>query len=164
MSTDTAEDEVIWKVGDPWSVRLVVESGDLADPDNAIGQLPTAKNRIDQHDLEELEPTGMRWLTLLFEEIRGGTDAWGYNSDFRSMSRIPRGTWHFVVRASEDVEEATLRLEGPQGIIEGILLYDKQTRRWNRLGQNGTYTFALVDGEAQFKLRVKYKKRRWWDD
>ena len=82
---------------DGWQIRLIAQSGAKQDAGNVLGQLSSAIDGFDMHDLAELEPFGDSHLSILFTnpEFPGG--GWGYTSDLRALSIKPRGVWSFVV-------------------------------------------------------------------
>jgi hypothetical protein len=143
-----------YKNGEPWAVRLLVESGNLSDPGNAIGQLESASDGQDQHDLRELAPFSSPYLTILFPHDDWAGSSWGYTSDFHAMSKKPSGSWRFVVRASEGVPDAMLRWQGPDEIIKKAKLINEQTGKKVNITPDGSYWVDLSKGEAWFRFEL----------
>ncbi|MEH6584244.1 MAG: zinc-dependent metalloprotease family protein [Halioglobus sp.] len=141
--------------GRPWSMQLIVDSGKQFDI-GTLGQLTTSANGKDAHDLEELAPYSDSWLSLVFINDRWPEDdKWGYASDFRTLKKQPIGMWRFVVRASEEQKEATLRWDGPYRAIKRARLVDVETGKTIRLKKRNSYTFPITEGEHAFRLEIR---------
>jgi hypothetical protein len=141
--------------GDSWFVRLIAESGEYSDPGNALGQFEDSVDGLDKNDLPENPPFGQKYLTIVFPHDEWETGAWNYTSDYRAITKKPSGEWTFKVLASPDVEEVTLRWEGPEDILKKSRLIDVQTGTKVKAGKDDSYTFELVDGQAEFVFEVK---------
>ena len=115
--------------GDPWYVRLIVDSGDLRDAGNVLGQLADSVDGLDSHDLKEKAPFGSTYLSIVFPHEEWNSESWGYTSDYRALTKKPKGIWPFVVKASNNVTDAVLRWEGPDFILKKARLVDGQTGR-----------------------------------
>jgi hypothetical protein len=137
-----------------WQVRLVAESGSMEDAGNVLGQLSTADERLDTHDLEELAPFGNTYLSILFTNPRFPAVDWGFTSDFRAPTIKPAGEWPFVVRASDDVDEVTLRWEGDPAQLNVAWLVDMQTGLFVRTEPGGSYTFPTGAQDREFKFVI----------
>ena len=136
-----------------WFVRLTVESGIYKDSGNVLGQLPDSEDGLDKHDLEELAPFGDKLLTIIFPHDEWGSDAWGFTSDYHAVSRQPGGEWLFAVYASEDVTQASLRLEGPVKILKKAHLRDLETGKLVKFSK-GDYYFDMSPGIHYFSFQV----------
>lgn len=143
-----------YRNGDPWFVRLIVESGDSIDPGNVIGQLETAYDGQDKHDLKELTPFGSPWLSITFPHEDWEGSSWGFTSDYRAMSAKPQGSWRFVVRASADITDAMLTWQGPEEIIRKAKLVNEQTGKKVNIKADGSYWVDLSEGEAWFRFEL----------
>ncbi|MBT8144453.1 MAG: hypothetical protein KJO55_07115, partial [Gammaproteobacteria bacterium] len=66
-----------------WNIQLTASSGELSDPDNYFGRYPGAKAGFDIHDLDEPEPFGSPYLTVVFPRPDWGKFAGDYNVDYR---------------------------------------------------------------------------------
>ena len=142
-----------------WYVRVIVESGDFKDSGNVLGQLPDSMDGQDKHDLEELEPFGDSYLTVIFPHEEWGGDAWGYTSDYHASSRNPQGEWTFAVLSSIDVSEVSLRLQGPDSILRKAKLRDLETGKQVKFSE-GVYTFNASPGIRYFSFQVGKKYQR----
>ncbi|OOZ44761.1 hypothetical protein [Solemya velum gill symbiont] len=138
-----------------WYVRLTVESGNLSDPGNVLGQLSDSVDGFDSHDLEELKPFGNSYLTVVFPHDEWEKDAWGYTSDFHATTRKPKGKWRFQVKASADVQNATLRWSGPDHILRKARIIDEASGKRFKLKQDGSYQFNIDEGVHSFRFVVK---------
>jgi len=135
---------------DGWQIRLIAESGSMRDSGNVLGQIDTAINGLDSHDLEELAPFGDRHLSILFTHSEFPTVDWGYTSDFRLPSIKPTGEWPFVVRASDNVGEVTLSWEGDPSILNSGWLIDMETGEYIRPVPGETYTYSNASEDREF--------------
>ena len=139
---------------DGWQIRLIAESGSKRDAGNVLGQISTAVDGLDSHDLEELPPFGDSHLSILFTNPAFPSANWGYTSDFRARSNKPAGEWPFVVRASDDVDEITLRWEGDPNVLGVGWLTDQETgeRIQTTPGQSHTFENGPEDREFVFAI------------
>ncbi len=133
-----------------WHVRLIAESGDLADRGAVFGQLPDSGAGPDLHDLEELPPFANPHLTVVFPHPEWGAYAGDYSTDFHALGGRGRDRWSFDVVASVPGEEITLRWEGPDEILRRSFVLDQQTRQMQRVLPGGSYTFTMNGGRRGF--------------
>lgn len=142
-----------------WFIRLVAESGSLADRSNVFGQLENSRDDLDLYDVEELAPFGHghgnRYLSLAFENDGLTGAEWGYTSDYRAMTKKPGGTWLFLVRASSDVQQITLRWEGDDKLLRNASLRDEQTGQEIRIRPGESYQFQNSPGGNWFSWIMK---------
>jgi hypothetical protein len=143
-----------YREGDPWYMRLTVESGELKDEGNVLGQLADSVDGKDIHDLNEKEPFGGTYLTIVFPHEEWGTDAWGYTSDYRALTRKPRGEWRFAVKASPNVSSAVLSWQADDAILRKARLVDEKTGRRVKMKADGSYTFNISGGVHYFRLSL----------
>ncbi|MCP4656061.1 MAG: hypothetical protein GY856_11665 [bacterium] len=136
-----------------WSVRLIVESGDLRDSANVLGQLPGAADGYDYHDLAEPAPFSRRYLSVVFPHDDWGDYAADYSSDFRAPDS-PLGTaWRFDVIGAGFDQAVTLRWEA-QGIpLRGWWLVDEETGERIRAEPGGSHTFTMTGSRRSFRWR-----------
>ena len=144
--------------GEGWFIRLIAESGTMRDRSNVLGQLHNSLDGLDSNDIEELTPfgyrSGGRYLSLTFENDAFTDAGWGYTSDYRAMTKKPAGEWLFLVRASEDAQEITLRWEGNDKLLRGTILRDEQTGKKIPVRPDQSYTFSNAGGENRFTFIV----------
>jgi len=141
-----------------WFVRLVVESGLLKDPGNALGQLHDSVDGQDIHDLEEKAPFGSPYLSIVFphDDFEGGE--WGFTTDFHSLKK-EKDHWTFVVKASDNVTDGVLSWEGPKEILRKAIIIDKETGKRIRLKKVENYRFKIKNGEHKFIFKIKKRKK-----
>ena len=137
----------------PWHLRIVAEAGAQSDPGNAIGQLASAKDGLDAHDLEEFAAFG-NYLTVLFDNPDLGDTDWGYTSDFRSLDGALGGDWPMQVR-SVGKSRITLKFEGSLARFKTARLLDKQTGSWTDLKAGATLSFDVVHETHSFLLELR---------
>ncbi len=135
-----------------WYIRLVATGGGLQDPGNVLGQLRTAQEGNDSHDLEEPAPFGRKYLSIVFTNPLFDDASWGYTTDFRPLTKQPGGVWPFVVRAWADIREVTLRWEGADELFDKAWLVDEQSGAMMKVQAGGSYTFAIEGGEHRFSF------------
>lgn len=140
---------------EPWFIRLIAESGELRDPGNVLGQLPDSNDGIDGHDLEEPAPFGSTYLSILFTNPLFEEVDWGYTSDFRSQTDTPYGEWPFVVKASSEFTEITLRWEGASGLFENAWLIDQQSGESIKVRAGESYRFDTDTGGNYFRFTLQ---------
>jgi len=75
------------------------------------------------------------------------------------MTKKPGGEWSFLVRASAEAEEITLRWEGDNKLLRKAILRDEQTGKRIRIRPGRSYTFTNNGGENRFTFIVRGKKR-----
>lgn len=139
---------------DGWQVRLIAESGARQDAGNVLGQLSTAGDGLDSHDLEELAPFGDSHLSILFTNPAFPLVEWGYTSDFHAPTIKPTGEWPFVVRASDDVGEVTLRWEGDEAQLNVGWLIDLETGERVRTAPGASYTYTDGPEDREFVFAI----------
>ena len=74
------------------------------------------------------------------------------------MTKRPEGEWPFVVRASSDAENITLRWEGNRYLLRNAVLHDKQTHKKIRIHPGQVYTFKNFGGENHFSFIIEQDK------
>ena len=141
--------------GKEWHVRLTVESGAYSDPGNVLGQLHDSRDGQDIHDLNEKEPYGDAYLTIVFphEDFKG--EAWGYTTDFHAVTRRAHGVWRFTVKASDDITHATLKWQGAADILRRSRIVDMESGQRVRLKEDGSFDFTISGGQHDFIFRVR---------
>lgn len=137
-----------------WYIRLIASAGDMKDPGNVLGQVSSAKEGNDAHDLEEPPPFGSHYLSVLFTNPLFGPVDWGFTTDFRAPTRQPSGVWPFVVRADASVTEATLRWEGEDYLFKNAWLVDEESGAMLPVKAGESYTFAIEGGVHHFRFEV----------
>jgi len=135
-----------------WSVRLIAESGRYRDGGNRLGQADNATDGLDSRDLEEWTPFSSPYLSILFINPLFDSVNWGYTSDYRGMTRQQQGEWSFVVRASGDIREVTLKWEGAATLFNNALLIDEFSGKTIAVIPGGSYTFDMTGGEHSFRI------------
>jgi len=132
-----------------WAVRLIVESEDVMDAGNVLGQLHTAVDGHDRHDLEELEPFDADYLTLVFPHPEWGRRALYYTTDFRAPS-LPgiELVWDLEIHAGRVGRTVTIRWEGPEEVLVASRLLDSSSERLSpptvvRAAPGASHTFIL---------------------
>ncbi|MBK1644078.1 hypothetical protein CKO25_05310 [Thiocapsa imhoffii] len=155
--------------GREWFVRLKVDepATGFKDHNNVLGQLLTALDGPDQHDLIELPPYAAPWLTLVFPRPAWGARAGDYASDFRAAQRLgprgrvlpglPAGDWPFEIRADRPGGQVVLRWEGDAAVLGRSRLIDHRTRQIinptaKQFATNG-YPVTLTTGSHAFTWR-----------
>ena len=138
----------------PWFIRLTASAGDMEDPGNVFGQLETAYEGNDAHDLEEPAPIGSRYLSILFPNPLFEQPDWGYTTDFRALTKRPRGQWPFVVKAYPGISEVTIRWEGEDYLFKDAWLVDESTGETVRAKAGKSYTFIIEQGERHFSFEL----------
>jgi hypothetical protein len=143
------------KTLEDWYIQLIVESGEHADSTNYLGGLADATDGQDYRDLEEPAPFGGKYLSLVFLNDDFEPVNWGYTTDFRALDKHRRGTWNFVVRASAEFEEVTLRWEGEFDPFRSTWLKDLDTGKKIRMKGGESYTIQMNGGERNFELTTR---------
>ena len=126
----------------------------MQDPGNVLGQLATALEGNDPHDLVEPLPFGSRYLSILFTNPLLEAVEWGYTTDFREQTKKRQGEWPFVVRASAGVDEVTLHWEGEDLLFENTWLVDESSGEVIKVQAGESYTFDVLGGEHYFRFDV----------
>jgi hypothetical protein len=137
-----------------WQIRLIAESSGKSDPGNVLGRIATGFDARDAHDLEEIAPFGDSFLSIIFNNPGFEKVAWGFTSDIRSLTKKPSGEWPFVVKASDDVGEVTLRWEGDPTILGVAWLVDQETGEWIRTSPGGSYSYTNGPVDRRFKFAI----------
>jgi len=138
--------------GSDWSVRLVAESGRYRDGGNRLGQADNATDGLDSRDLEEWASFSSPYLSILFINPLFDTVDWGYTTDYRGPTRQQQGEWSFVVRASGDISEVTLKWEGAATLFSNALLIDEFSGKTIAVVPGGSYTFDMTESEHSFRI------------
>ncbi len=139
---------------EPWYIRLIASSGDMEDPGNVLGQMDTATEGNDPHDLEEPAPFGSRYLSILFTNPLFEEVNWGFTTDFRAMTKNPQGVWPFVVKAHAGISEVTISWQGEDYLFKDAWLVDENNGEMIRAKAGESYTFDIFDGEHHFRFEV----------
>jgi hypothetical protein len=157
-TTETARPESEYKIQDDgsWYARIIIESGKYRDKGNVFGQRSDAKIGQDHRDLEELAPFDETYLTVVFPHEDWEPEPWAYTTDFRSTSKNPQGEWVFAVMSSIDIEDISMRLEGPENILRKGKLRDLETGKLVKF-RDGVYTFEANPGVRYFSFSVGKK-------
>ncbi len=137
-----------------WQIRLTAESEGKEDAGNLLGQLSTAVDGRDRHDLEELAPFGSSHLSILFTNPAFPNAEWGFTSDFRAPTIKPTGEWSFVVRASDDVGSVTLSWDGAPDLLGVGWLIDLETGDRMRTAPGGSYSYASGGADRAFLFAI----------
>ena len=135
-----------------WSVRLVAQSGRYRDAGNRLGQAENATDGLDSRDLEEWTPFSSPYLSILFTNPLFDTVDWGYTTDYRGLTRTQQGDWSFVVRASGEISEVTLKWEGNAALFDNALLIDEISGETIVVVPGGSYTFNMNGIEHPFRI------------
>jgi hypothetical protein len=80
-------------------------------------------------------------------------EPWAYTTDFRSTTKHPQGEWTFAVMSSIDIEEISVRVEGPDSILRKGRLRDLETGKLVKI-RDGAYTFEANPGVRYFSFSV----------
>jgi hypothetical protein len=142
---------------EPWYIRLTVSSGNMVDPGNVLGQLGTATEGNDPHDLEEPVPFDSKYLSALFTNPLFEQVDWGFTTDFRALTKRPRGVWPFVVKAHVGISEVTIHWEGKDDLFKNTWLVDEENGKFIRAKAGESYTVEIEGGEHRFRFEVGEK-------
>lgn len=120
--------------GREWFMRLKVnEPGTrYKDHNTVIGQLLTAQDGYDSHDLAEMDPYASPYFTLAIPHADWGTQAGNYASDYRQAVGDKRfalkpATWTVELRAKPGNRKVVLNWEGDAKILKASRLRDLKT-------------------------------------
>jgi hypothetical protein len=139
---------------EPWYMRLTASAASMEDPGNVLGQIATATEGNDPHDLEEPAPFGSRYLSILFTNPLFEEVDWGFTTDLRPVTKNPQGVWPFVVKAYEGISEVTISWQGEDYLFEDAWLVDESNGEMIRAMPGESYTFAIEGGEHHFRFEV----------
>jgi hypothetical protein len=155
--------------GAEWWLRLTVQSGELVDAGNLLGQLRDAAQGFDRHDLRELEPFAEDYLTVVFPHPRWGEHADDYTTDFHPSAPTTRADlWRFEVRSGEPGREVTLSWNGPTEVLLRCRLLDLGDPEVGRsrpavaavtVTPDCTYTFVMEGTRRQLAWVVGARDR-----
>jgi trimeric autotransporter adhesin len=137
-----------------WYVRVVAEGGGLTDRGNVLGQLSTAADGLDAHDLPELPPFSSPYLTVVFPHPEWGGALPQYASDYRKLVKGNVGTWDFEVRSDDPSRAVTLSFDGPGYILKKATLTDLATGQRIALQKTKSYSFTLTATTRAFRFEV----------
>jgi trimeric autotransporter adhesin len=137
-----------------WYVRIVAEGGGLTDRGNVLGQLSTAADGLDAHDLPELPPFSTPYLTVVFPHPEWGETIPQYASDYRKLVKGYVGTWDFEVRSDDPSRAVTLSFDGPGYILKKATLTDLATGQRIALQKTKSYSFTLTGTTRAFRFEV----------
>ena len=135
-----------------WSVRLVAQSGSYRDAGNWLGQAGNAEDGLDSRDLEEWTPFSSPYLSILFTNPLFDEVDWGYTTDYRDVTRKQQGEWSFVVRASDEISEVTLKWQGDAVLFDNALLIDEISGETITVTPGGSYSFDMDSKEHPFRI------------
>ena len=85
----------------------------------------------------------------LFEQVD-----WGFTTDFRALTKNPKGVWPFVVKADAGIHEVTISWEGDEYLFGDAWLVDEQNGEMIKAMVGGSYTFVIEGGEHHFRFEV----------
>ncbi len=154
--------------GREWYLRLKVDepATGYRDHNSVLGQLLTAQNGPDPHDLGELPPFATPYLTLVFPHPDWGTAAGDYASDYRAAQRLnsrgrpvaglPAADWTFEIRTDRPGTPVVLTWEGPPEILQRSRLIDRATGRTlipTAKAYATGYRVTLTSGKGTFTWR-----------
>jgi hypothetical protein len=116
-----------------WTLRLSVDepATGFKDHNNLLGQLLSAADGYDAHDLIELPPYAAPYLTLVFPRPEWGAHAGDYASDFRASgeggrrAQSARHAWDFEIRADRPGSAVVVHWDGPSEILRRSVLIDR---------------------------------------
>jgi hypothetical protein len=137
-----------------WYMQLVVESGELSDDGNWLGQAENAVDGLDSRDLEEWSPYSNPYLSIVFTNPLFDEVAWGYTTDYRAPTKNPEGEWPFVVRASSGINEVTLSWNGEKELFAKAWLVDEVSGKTIKIKQGGNYTFNMSGSEHPMRILI----------
>jgi hypothetical protein len=137
-----------------WYIRLIASGGGLDDPGNVFGQIETASEGNDRHDLEEPVPFDSKYFSILFTNQLFEPVDWGFTTDFRAMTKHPRGVWPFVVKAYEGISEVTIHWEGNDDLFNDTWLVDEENGISIEAIAGESYTFEIEGGQHHFRFEV----------
>jgi len=154
--------------GREWYVQLAVDepATGFKDRYNYLGQMLTAADGYDTHDLIEMPPFTKPNLTLVFPRPAWGDRAGDYATDFRAASATGPGRrpqqldWVFEVRAEERPgAQVVLHWQGPPEVLNRSVLIDQANRETirpddPRYAQGFPVTLGQ-DGKSVFTWQVK---------
>jgi hypothetical protein len=138
----------------PWHIRLIASAGNMEDPGNVLGQLETAGQGNDPHDLEEPLPYGDQYLSILFTNPLFEQVDWGFTTDFRAMTKNPQGIWPFKVKAHAGISEVTVSWQGEDHLFNDAWLVDEHSGEMIRVKAGESYSFDIEGGEHHFRFEV----------
>ncbi len=110
-----------------WYCRLVVQSGDLVDPGNVLGQHRGSSRGPDPRDLAEMAPFGDDYLTVVFPHAGWGEAAGDYTVDYHGLRLAGTDEWTFEIRTPRPGREVTLTWVCPERVLERSQLVDDST-------------------------------------
>jgi len=154
--------------GREWYLRLKVDepATGYRDHNSVLGQMLTAQNGPDPHDLGELPPFATPYLTLVFPHPDWGTAAGDYATDFRAAQRLnsrgkpvaglPAADWTFEIRTDRPGTPVVLTWEGPPEILQRSRLIDRATGRTlipTAKAYATGYRVTLTSGKGTFTWR-----------
>ncbi len=139
----------------PWYIRLTAETGDLKDPFNVLGQTSESIQDYDVHDLKELAPFGISYLSIVFSHADWGERSGDYTSDFHSLQSKVEDEWSFEVLSSDPEATVTLTWEGEESHLEKAFLVDTETRKRYRVKRRDSYTFTMKGNRRGLRWLVK---------
>lgn len=134
-----------------WYIRLIAESGNMIDRGNVFGQAQSSVDGYDPYDLQELDPFGNDYLTVVFPHADWDERSGNYTSDYRSYKTTrDQERWDFEVHASDPEAEVKLRWEGGDERLAHSVLVDRATNMVVRPGADVSYAFRMKGQTRQF--------------
>jgi hypothetical protein len=143
---------------DDWWVRIGVsaEEGEFEDAGNGLGHLAGSSDGFDEQDLEELEPMGPPYLTLVFPHDDWGLPVWSFTTDFRQSNPGVGGRWNLDVRS--DISREVTLWWSLGGAVDGVLarsaLIDEESGEVIDPSSVSSYSTVLVGTEHALTWRV----------
>ena len=140
-----------------WYVRLIAEwsAGNLKDRSSILGELVDSGPGFDVHDLKELSPFSIHFLTIVFPHDDWGENAGNYASDFRPLKKNKNvgDSWQFEVRTDQPGREITLRWVMQGSYPKAPLLINLDTGEVVDIDPAvpGSYTFVMSAASQRFE-------------
>lgn len=152
-----------------WYLQLIVSNtaDNLRDDSNMLGQLKSAVNGYDPHDLVELAPFAAPYLTLVFPHPEWEEKAGDYGTDFHQRNGV-RQVWYFEVRTDDVARNITLHwaLTSNTRKVRNMWLVDGITGKVLRANSSNPrrptvseYSFNM-DGETSYPFYWVQGSRR----
>ena len=126
----------------------------MQDPGNVLGQMETARQGNDAHDLEEPTPFGGQYLSILFTNPLFEQVDWGFTTDFRAVTDNPQGVWPFMVKTHAGIREVTISWQGEDYLFKDTWLVDEHSGEMIKVKAGESYIFEIKDGEHHFRFEV----------
>jgi hypothetical protein len=141
------------KSREEWYVRLIIEAEDgaLKDEGNIIGKLSDSLFGFDEHDLKELSPISIPYLTIVFPHPDWEENAGTYTSDFHPMNgKNETDSWSFEVHTDEPSRKVSLYWKGNEKILGKSWLIDNESGEEMKPTPHGVYEFVMGRDRRSF--------------